>query len=203
MFNCYIRSLGIFAVQGWDYVTEPVHLVQFITAIIVLAAVGLASLVSVTLGAQRYDSRFFLPSFLACCNLLSALYGLAIGEFEDASILRTALFGLFIVIAMASIGLGAMHTNSTDEVVHISRQVSKDVLNSLEEGASRAMDALSPKKWRQMKRSEDDDTTPASHTSSRPPQQAMNEASGLGEMLEHSPTSKRRISPYGSVQDEM
>lgn len=122
--ECLMKSIGIFAFQGWNYVMEPAHFIQFTSALICLGIVGLCSLVSVTMGAQRYDSRFFLPSFLACCNLLSAVYGLAIGEFADASVLRTIMFGVFCVIAMIAIVLGSLHTNS--DIPDIVKNVSRD-----------------------------------------------------------------------------
>eukprot|EP00400_MALV-I_sp_L67-5_P000220 gene220-148_t len=140
--ECLMKSLGIFALQGWEYMREPAHFIQFLSALVTLGVIGLCSLVSVTMGAQRYDSRFFLPSFLACCNLLSAVYGLAIGEFADATFWQTVLFLVFCMVAMLAIGLGSMHTNSTDAPDFI-KQVSSDVMVRMEE----ARHAMSPKRF--------------------------------------------------------
>ena len=131
---------------------EPVHFIQFISALVCLGMVGLCSLVSVTMGAQRYDSRFFLPSFLACCNLLSALYGLSIGEFADASVFKTIMFGVFCVIALLAILLGSLHTNS--DIPEIVKNVSRDFglsSSKLEEGDSSSRPSLGSSAFREMR----------------------------------------------------
>jgi len=64
--------------------------------------------VMVSLGAQRFDSRYFMPSVMVLFTLQMQLFGLiAYHELDSMSVEKQALFALFSLCCVASVWIGS------------------------------------------------------------------------------------------------
>jgi hypothetical protein len=64
--------------------------------------------VMVSLGAQRFDSRYFMPSVMVLFTLQMQLFGLiAYHELDSMSVEKHALFALFSLCCVASVWIGS------------------------------------------------------------------------------------------------
>jgi hypothetical protein len=62
----------------------------------------------VSLGAQRFDSRYFMPSVMVLFTLQMQLFGLiAYHELDSMSVEKHALFALFSLCCVASVSIGS------------------------------------------------------------------------------------------------
>ena len=62
----------------------------------------------VSLGAQRFDSRYFMPSVMVLFTLQMQLFGLiAYHELDSMSVEKQALFALFSLCCVASVWIGS------------------------------------------------------------------------------------------------
>lgn len=103
-----------------------------------MGIVGIACFLTVSLGAQKFDSRYFLPAYCATSSFFFGMYGVAIGEFKGHPPFSSFMFGVFGLVAVASVVMGSLHSQTTkdEQVEHNvgTHQSLSDVADYLDEG---------------------------------------------------------------------
>ena len=130
------KAVGVYIAQGFTYVME--HIITISMLVVCMGIVGLACFLTVSLGAQKFDSRYFLPAYCATSSTFFGLYGVAIGEFKGHPPFSSFMFGVFGLVAISSVVMGSMHSQTSkdeqieNQVTH--HQSLSDVADYLDEG---------------------------------------------------------------------
>lgn len=102
------------------------HLIEFSISLAVCIAGSVGSLAYITRGSQMFDPDVFMPSFVACCNLIVALYGYCVGEFDARPTSDLALFSFFVALTLASVFVANMNKSSSTTTSSTSKELSSD-----------------------------------------------------------------------------
>ena len=107
------KAVGVYIAQGFTYVME--HLFTIMMLVVCMGIVGIACFLTVSLGAQKFDSRYFLPAYCATSSFFFGMYGVAIGEFKGHPPFSSFMFGVFGLVAVASVVMGSLHSQTTKD----------------------------------------------------------------------------------------
>lgn len=107
------KAVGVFVAQGWNYMWA--HIFTLLLLVCCMGTVGITCFLVVSLGAQKFDSRYFLPAYCATSSFFFGMYGVSIGEFANHPTTSSFLFGVFSLFAVVSVVMSSMHAETTQE----------------------------------------------------------------------------------------
>jgi len=104
--DCMMKVITMFAVQTAEF--SAAHIVEYAIIIVTYGILAVSNVLMVSLGAQRFDSRYFMPGVMVLFTLQMQLFGLiAYRELDSLGEEKRWLFALFSLCCVASVWIAS------------------------------------------------------------------------------------------------